>query len=75
MKPKLKVRLRNYHCPACEQTIKRMSDKYWIRSMCDSSGYKTVRITLITKTSKTKNHGKKDQKKRSSRKKSKGGTL
>jgi hypothetical protein len=47
--PKLKKRLRNYHCSACDQTVKRMSDKYWLMSMCDASGFKMARLTLVNK--------------------------
>ena len=45
----LKLRIRKYKCPKCGKIVKRLSDKQWIKSMCDSSGYIMTRLILINK--------------------------
>jgi ribosomal protein L37AE/L43A len=36
----------NYHCKACGKTVKRESEKAWIKSICADTG-KDVRITRV----------------------------
>jgi ribosomal protein L37AE/L43A len=43
----MKKRKRKYRCPLCKKTILRISDKQWIKSICESSNYKTTRLILI----------------------------
>lgn len=47
-----KIKPRKYRCPLCKKIVLRVCDKQWIKSMCDSSGYKTTRLILITKPKK-----------------------
>ncbi len=46
---------RKYRCPLCKKVVLRVSDKQWIKSICDSSGGKITRLILVT-------NGKKDTK-------------
>lgn len=41
-------RKRKYRCPLCKKVVVRVSEKQWIKSMCDSSGYKMTRLILVT---------------------------
>jgi hypothetical protein len=47
----MKIRVRKYRCSKCKKIIKRKSDKQWIKSMCDSSGYAMARLILIKQKS------------------------
>jgi phage FluMu protein Com len=37
----------NYRCKWCGKVVKRHSDKAWIKSMCDATGYKTVHLMRV----------------------------
>jgi ribosomal protein L37AE/L43A len=45
----MKLRVRKYKCPKCKKVVKRLSDKKWIKSICDDFGI-TTRLMLISKT-------------------------
>lgn len=42
----MKLRVRNYYCPLCDITVKRLSDKKWIKSMCSKSNNVITRLML-----------------------------
>jgi hypothetical protein len=37
-----------YYCNHCKKIVKKKSNKKWIKSMCDASGYKMVRLMLMS---------------------------
>lgn len=38
-----------YRCKHCGKVVYRESDKAWVKSICDASGYKTVHLMRVTK--------------------------
>jgi len=42
------MKAQKYHCKHCGQTVKRQSEKKWIKSYCEKTG-KNVRLQKVSK--------------------------
>ena len=45
-----------YRCKWCGKVVERDSDKAWVKSTCDDSGYKTVHLIRVSGDGRGRDH-------------------